>query len=166
MISRHHSKQVFIPKFNLEKHKPYAAAFRTRTLKSFYNHLIRFLRDENMSPSNKEDVAIFHHFMFNSNWGVVCVPFMKHLLNKINNYNFNWTIDVIGKYFNFVSNIASIYYLDILNTLFRDYGNQKMFEGIFKTISPSNKIVFLEKIALYPAVQEHFPKLGLYLLFS
>lgn len=166
MISRRHSQQTFVPKFKLDKHKPYAAAFRTRTLKSFYNYLIRFLRDENISPNNKEDISIFHHFIFNSRWGVVCVPFMKNILNKINNFNFNWTVDVVGKYFNFIGTVHNLYHLDVMNTLFLDYKNQKMFEGIFKAISSNNKIIFLERIALYPNAQEYFPKLKTYLLFS
>jgi len=170
MSFRKHSKQKFVPNFSLEKHKSYAAAFKLKVddtcLDKYYNHFLRFLKDEQILPSNPEDIVIFRHFVFDSDFGSIHISFVRNLIRNINDLNFNWTIKILSKYIGFIGAVSSIHQADIFDTLFRDYPNQHLLEALVKNLLSNDKILFLEAATHYINIMSLFPKFKLYLLFS
>lgn len=168
--ARKHSKQKFVPSFNLEKHKPYAEAFHlildNTCLDKYYNIFFSFLKDNQISPSNPEDITIFRHFVFDSDFGIINTSFVKNVIRNTCNLNSYLSIDILSKYISFIGKVSWLHQADVFDTLFRDYPDKILIETILKNLSAEDKVAFLEAGAHSPKIMEMFPKFKLYLLFS
>lgn len=170
MPVRKHSKQKFVPKFNLEKHKPYAEAFQLipddTCLDKYYSIFFSFLKDDQISPSNSEDIVIFRHFVFDSDFGGINLSFIRNVIRHMCSLNFNLNINILSKYIAFIGKVSWMHQADVFDTLFRDYPDKILIEAILKNLSAEDKVAFLEAGAHSTKIMEMFPKFKLYLLFS
>lgn len=152
-----------------EQHKPYHGKFtsanETWYERQYYWNVAKYVMDENISPSNADDLELFQDAIFESPWGRIHIHFYEQLFKNYYKFNSEWTIKVFCKYIEFFDKISFLFSNDAFTFIFKQE-DTKIVEGLLKVMPVGMKLRFIKAAEKYPKVIRAVPKLKLYNLFS
>lgn len=150
--------------FSQERHGSYARSFKIEDIGKYYRHINRYILDQNLSPTDQDDVELFKDLLFESRFGRVHIAYSEWLVHYAGKKKSR--VNLVDRYIAYISEVSSLFYEDFVGALIK-YGNINFVEYLMATASLETRLVLVKTLAQhFPKMMRQIPKLKTYLIFS
>lgn len=140
----------------------YVADWQERT---YYQNVVKYIMDPNISPSDPDDFEMFQDMIFESPWGRVHIHFYEQLFKNYYQYYPDWVMKVFSRYLEFLNKASPLFTGDAFGFIFNK-NDVPIIEKLLKELPFDIKMQFIRHSEKYPTMMKAVPKLKLYNLFS